>query len=365
MQKTIRFLLASLAAIAGLVLLIPVVLMATPFWLVAALKDLGKLALERARPVTIPWQEMMAYESQVGWKPLGGINAWADGKPPFHVRTDQDGWRGPGVSIEDAEIIVFGDSFAFGQGADEERFFANLPGSPVIKAIGANGYNMVQGLLWMRRYSKRLHGKTVVWIVYYGNDLYENLRPNMGRYRIPFVRKASDSGEWEVVTEHVSADPWRFSTRVDYMQVLADICSPSFVSQRVFEAAGFLLEEAAQMCDEVGARLVLVGNPHVDMVDDEAREKLRLKAQRPESFDVRLADRLLRDLCTSLQIPFLALADHLGPTDHLPEDVHWSPAGHEKVRQLIVEYCARGPVEARSASGRRSELAGEVRVAAS
>ena len=189
MQTSIRVLLAFLGAVAGLLVLVPVILLAIPLWLVGWLHSVARHALARSRPATISWEQMMAYEPEVGWKPLPGLDAWAEGTPPFHVRTDSEGWRGPGVSIEDAQVVVFGDSFCFGHGADEERFFANLTGGPVVKAIGANGYNMVQGLMWMKRYSKRLAGRTVVWLVYYGNDLLDNLRPNMGRYRIPFVRR--------------------------------------------------------------------------------------------------------------------------------------------------------------------------------
>jgi hypothetical protein len=262
--------------------------------------------------------------------------------PPFHVRTDADGWRGPGVTIEDADVVLFGDSFAFGHGADEDRFFANLRGGPKIKAIGANGYSMVQGLMWMRRYAPRLRGKTVVWLVYYGNDLYDNLQPNMGHYRIPFVRKRHGTDGWETVTEHVSADPWRFSTKTDYTRLLAEICSPSFLSERVFDACASLVGEAVDVCSAAGARLIVVGNPDVEMLDPEKMRRMKSKAKRPETCDPHLPDRRFAAICADLGIPFVALADWLGAEDHLPEDVHWSPIGHEKVHALIGRITAVG-----------------------
>jgi hypothetical protein len=86
--------------------------------------------------------------------------------------------------------------------------------SPRIKAIGANGYNMVQELLWMRRYAPQLAGKLVVWFVYHGNDLFDNLQPNVFQYRTPFVRERHDGRGWEVVTEHVRRSPWVATVKI-------------------------------------------------------------------------------------------------------------------------------------------------------
>jgi len=335
MQKVIRVILASTAALVGLLLLVPVVLLALPFWAVSSMQAAARRALVQSRPATVSWQDLMEFEPELGWKPKGHIDAWAEGLPPFHVRTDADGWRGPGVTIEDADVVVFGDSFAFGHGADEDRFFANLPGDMTIKAVGANGYNMVQGLLWLRRYAPRLRGKTVIWLVYYGNDLYDNLQPNMGRYRIPFVRNQRDTDRWEIVTEHVSAEPWRFSTKTDYTRLLAEICSPTFLSARVFDACASLVCEANDLCGSSGARLIVVGNPDVEMLDPEGVKRLKSKAMDPESCDPVLPDRRFADICADLGIPFVAVADWLGAEDHLLQDVHWSPAGHEKIRRLL------------------------------
>ena len=55
---------------------------------------------------------------------------------------------------------------------------------------------MVQTLLWMERLKDRLAGKLVVWLVFYGNDLMDNLHPNFDRYRTPFVRSRDDGAGW-------------------------------------------------------------------------------------------------------------------------------------------------------------------------
>jgi hypothetical protein len=339
MRKTSRVVLAGLAAAAGLALLLPVVALALPFWALSGLQRGMRALLAGRRSATLPWQEMMEFAPEVGWKPRGGLDAraHAPGTPIFHVRTDADGWRGPQTTIEDAGIVAYGDSFAFGHGCDEETFFANLPGEPRIKAIGANGYNMAQGLLWMRRHAGRLVGKTVVWLVFYGNDLYENLQPNMGRYRMPFVRGAGSAGPREVVTEHISAEPWTFVSRTPYMDLLAEICTPGPLSDRVFDAAGFLVAEAAGLCAEVGARLVLAGIPHMDALEPRTRARLVASSPDPSSCDPELPDRRLREICGRHGAGFLALGERLERSDYLEEDVHWSAAGNRKVAAAIRE----------------------------
>ena len=68
--------------------------------------------------------------------------------------------------------------------------------------------NEVQELLLMQDMSNDLSGKFVIWLIYFGNDLYENLIPNMRHYRMPFVRESHTSGEWEIVRSHLSERPW-------------------------------------------------------------------------------------------------------------------------------------------------------------
>lgn len=335
MRATVRLIIGGVTALAGLVLLLPVVLAALPFWALAGLQRAARSWIEARRPATTPWQEMMEYEPVIGWKPRGGLDVHAAGTPVFHVRTDAEGWRGPHTSIEDAEIVVYGDSFAFGHGSDEEAFFANLPGEPRIKAIGANGYAMVQGLLWMRRHAPRLRGKTVVWLVFYGNDLYDNLQPNMGRYRIPFVRGAGGRGPKEVFADHVSPEPWTFARHTPYVSLLAEICTPGPLSDRVFDAADYLIGQAAELCAEIGARLIVAGIPQVDVLEPVLLQRMAARSPDPSSYDPALPDRRLHASCDRHGAGFLALSDLLRRSDYLDEDIHWTQDGNRKAAAAL------------------------------
>ena len=53
----------------------------------------------------------------------------------------------------------------------------DLPGEVRIKSIGSPAYSLVHSLMWMERMAPLLEGKLVVWFVYNGNDLADNVYP--------------------------------------------------------------------------------------------------------------------------------------------------------------------------------------------
>src|SRR3990172_7833003 len=171
----LRLIFATVTAFPGPLVAALLLAPAVPFVVVAILTRSLSRFLER-RAVT--WQELLEFAPTVGWRPKPNLNTYARADKVFQLTTDTEGWRGQ-RSIGESEVIVFGDSFAFGYGVDDKAFFANIKSKVRIKAIGANGYNMVQALQWMERLSSQLKGKLVVWFIFVGNDLYDNLQPNL------------------------------------------------------------------------------------------------------------------------------------------------------------------------------------------
>lgn len=360
-----RTVLATIAAIVALPLVFSAIIIAAPFRAVAGAT--ARLA-RRLEPPAHRWDELTEYHAEVGWKPKPNLvtHALDFNGEPFHVVTDDEGWRGSGT-VAASEVVVFGDSFAFGNAIDEEAFFANLPGAVRIKAIGAPGYNMVQSLWWMERTGPQLAGKNVVWLLYPANDLEDNLRPQMKGYRTPFVRE-SDTGGWEIVTEHVRREPWAFPLRRPNTEYFIEICRPSYLSQRVFSACAFLLERAAAVCQKHGARLTVMTIPDLSAMNQRIYAGL-LEDSGIEDYDPDLPDRRIGQLAERLAVPFLALKDHLEPEDYLTEDVHWNARGHRHVAAVLRDLAqgkiarpervvTRGSVDAAGpvlGKGRRSE----------
>jgi hypothetical protein len=282
--------------------------------------------------------ELIEAIPMIGWRNQPNAQVLVRERRTFKVTTDHDGWRGSG-SIDTADLVVFGDSFAFGHGVDDADFFAHRVRDVRVKAAGVNGYNMVQQLLWMERLKERLGGKTVVWFVFYGNDLMDNLHPNFRHYRTPFVRARNGTTPetWEVVTDHVTAEPWPFDPHWGYRNQIAATCTPSYHSDRAFRACAALIDRARHLCDSAGARLAVVGIPDVTMLDVVGQKNLRHRSPDPDRFDPDLPDIRLAQICATRDVPFVPLSAVLGVHDHLPNDCHWTPRGHARVAAVIAD----------------------------
>jgi hypothetical protein len=330
----IRTLLAALGAAVALVASVPVLLVGLPFWVVSALTRLVGSAVRRGQPESVPWSSVIEFMPEIGWRNRPGARARVRSDRSFQVTLDDDGWRGS-RSIDESEILVFGDSFAFGHGVDDDAFFADRTSGVKVKALGADGYNMVQGLLWMERLRDRLDGKLVVWFAFYGNDLMDNLRTNLERYRTPFVKSGLREGEWEIVTEHVGPEPWPFDPHWGYRDKIAEICTPGHHADRAFSACDFLIGRAHDLCTAAGARLVVVGIPDVKMMDPRELPRLRERSSNATLFDPGIPDSRLNAMCTSRGVPFVSLSGIVPVQDHLPNDCHWTAKGHGRVARLM------------------------------
>src|SRR6187200_556865 len=66
-------------------------------------------------PSFVPWGELITFDRALGWKPRPDLDAYylADFDDVFRVVTDGEGWPGS-RSLDESEVAVIGDSFAFG-----------------------------------------------------------------------------------------------------------------------------------------------------------------------------------------------------------------------------------------------------------
>lgn len=318
------------AGLIGLLLIVPIILAALPFWTVALItRGLSRIT----EPRYVSWQDLIDYEPTIGWKPKPNLNSHYEvhRDDVFHVITDDQGWSGS-TSIPESEILVFGDSFAFGYGTNAGSSFAEFTPSAKVKAIASNGYNMVQEALWMERLSQQLKEKLVVWFIFLGNDLHDNLLPNMLHYRMPFVRRTDKSGGWEIVTSHVSPNKWPFSGKRDYKREIAEICVAGDVSSRIYSACEFILERGAQICLQSEATLAVVTIPSAYMM---RRADMETLSSYRDGIDFDRPDREIRAMCARLNVPFVAAKEVLNQRDYKRFDSHWSQSGHRKIGRLL------------------------------
>jgi hypothetical protein len=194
---------------------------------------------------------------------------------------------------------------------------------------------MVQGVQLMEQLGSRLEGKIVVWFVCLENDIQDNVRPHMGHYRAPFVRRRNE--RWEITNAHLSSRRWDCSlTTPMWLPMLAEFCVPGPISDRAYSACGFLIGRADSICREAGAQLVVVSIPHAILLQPSGIARLASMCHRPEHFDPALPDQRISELCRNLTIPFVAGRSILQFTDYKHrEDLHWNERGHRRMAALL------------------------------
>jgi hypothetical protein len=338
---TTRVLLATVAGLFGILLAAPVIVLRLPFRAVVVLTHTIARLLE---PRFVPWDELIAFDPTIGWKPKANLNTYGMADDVFHLTTDSQGWRGQ-TTLAESEVVVFGDSFAFGYGVDDKALFSEIDPHVRMKVVCAPGYNMVQELLLMRQLSSQLRGKLVVWFCYLGNDLRDNLMPEMKGYRTPFVRQVNGEGAWEIVTSHINPTKWSYSFRpLSNLHILAQLCTPAWLSQRVYASCEFLIEEGNKVCRQEGVQLVIVTIPPSEQLCQSGLERLASLSRDTRTFEPDFPDRQIAGICRKVGVPFVATKEYLDIGDYKQRDVHWNEHGHRRVSQLLSNlyhnYCA-------------------------
>jgi lysophospholipase L1-like esterase len=93
----------------------------------------------------------------------------------FTFHTDEHGFRNPSPWPAQADVVVVGDSLAFGYGVDDEQAWPRLvgkalPGTKIIN-LGVAGFGPQQYLRALESYGFALHPKLVLFMLFSGNDL--------------------------------------------------------------------------------------------------------------------------------------------------------------------------------------------------
>jgi hypothetical protein len=335
-MNAFRVLLALMAGLIGTILVLPLLLLIAPFLLVLIL---NRTIARWIEPAHMPDQEIIEFDPYIGWKARPFLNTYHLADDVYRLTTDSDGWRGK-TKLSESDLVVFGDSFVFGHAIGDRHFFADLNPRLRVKAIGVAGYNLVQGLLWMNRLSSQIRNKLIVWFIFVGNDLFETLQVCMEGYRTPFVRQKRGTDQWEIVSSHLSPAPWPSGTgyyRSIFMEQLAGLFVPGPYSRRVFSACEYLIGEADRTIREAGSRLVVVSIPTKRQLSAELLRELKGYLPDASKFDPDLPDKLLAEICSSRDLPFVAGKDYLDSRDYREFEVHWNERGNRRIAKLLKD----------------------------
>ena len=327
-----------ITGVIALILVTPIFLLALPFWIISLLTRSISRFIE---PQFLTRDQLIEFDPIFGWKPRPNLNTHHLMVDLFQLTTDGDGWRGHST-VSESDIVVFGDSFAAGYGVSDRHLFANLSETPKIKPIGIGGYSMVQELLWMKRIASHLRGKLLVWFIYHGNDLYDNLSPDLRGYRKPFIRERGQGGDWEIVSSHVNPERWSIVTRVrlegqHHIPLLAELCSETFLADRAYSACEYLIRAGKEICREAGAKLTVLTIPDPCQLTPARQRALKARGGNRESFDPYLPDKRIEAACQRLRVAFIAGRTFLDADCYKVNDCHWNERGHRRISQRLAD----------------------------
>jgi hypothetical protein len=332
----IRALIAAVAFVPCMILLLPAFAVSLALAAFAAtVRGLGR----RLEPRFTTWTDLIEYHPVLGWKPRPNLDVHylALGDDVFRIVTDKEGWSGR-RSLDDSDLVVIGDSFAFGYGIDTERSFAELSSRLKVKAVGAPGFNMAHGVLLMEQFAERLRGKLVVWMPFFDNDLQDNLAPEMRGYRAPFVRPsraAGPDGKWEIVVEHIDTRRWNCSY-MDNRRLLPRLCITGPLADRAYSACDYLIQRAAMSCRQVDAQLVIVTIPHVLQLTQAGLATLATLSGDAARCDGDLPDRRIAESCRRAGVPLVIGKQCFTRADYKRrEGIHWNRRGHMRMSALL------------------------------
>jgi hypothetical protein len=337
-MQIIRFIFALIAFLFTIILTIPIFIITLPFWFVKATMWIFTRIFT---PKAGEWSDILEYDETVGWKPKPNVNTYYRdlSEQHCHIITGPDGWPGTNT-FEDADVIVFGDSFAYGFGIDYDKSYARQLKEPRIKPIGAPGYNMAQAVLLMEQYKEKLRGKVIVWFICLENDLYDNIKPYNSSYnRIPYVCRRNGSDSWGIVRDHIDRGHWFVpNRRREYFAAFAQFCTQSPLANYAYTAAEYLIKEGQKIARSVNAHLVVFTIPQREQLNEAGiRRLISYLPKNNNNFNPDYPDARLNTICNTLNVPFIAGKSFLESSDYLALDPHWNLKGNKKVAQNISD----------------------------
>jgi hypothetical protein len=325
-----------IAALTAFILTLPILLLAVPFLLMSRTVNwFGRVA----EPEIGEPNSLVRFDSVLGWRPSPNLDTHylVKGADVYPLVTDSDGWPGK-LTLNESQIVILGDSYAYGYGAHKGESFADLLPEIKVKALASPGYDMVQETLLLQAYAPKLKGKLVLWWIYLENDLPDNMRPASDGYRKPFITESRDTGRWEILTSHIREDKWHHTIRSNNMETFSHLCAPTPIAERHYAACAHLINLAADTCREHEIPLVIMTIPNVNQLSARGHQRLLSYGVAKGAFDPNYPDKRIGQICATQGIPFVPFQGQLRDSDYNTyERFHWNRTGHAKAAAAIRE----------------------------
>jgi hypothetical protein len=254
------------------------------------------------------------------------------------ISTNSAGFRDDEQSLDRPEILLLGDSFAFGTGVNQEETVGSLMEKMVSRKVlnlGVPTYSNVQEYLSFKRWidSRGADFRLAVFLLYH-NDLPTNVRRSE-----PLMRPYLDTSGSEfrlVFPTREGYDRWADFVDGRYRP----LCHRLYIGYYFARAVALYREPESFTVEKPGGVSIKLGFEKI--VDDIAglAESVDLPVMfayiprmlAPDHTDIRHIEKAFRDR----SVAFLNLAEVLTAEDYYPLDGHWKPSGHRKAAQALA-----------------------------
>ncbi len=308
-------------------------------------------------------RDLWVYDPSKGWfhSPYGSGEVFQGGPERGRVRMNGFGLRGREVSREKPEgvkrVLVFGDSFVFGLGVDQENLFTthleqfldrSTDRSHRVLNMGVSGYSTDQQLILLVELGLRLAPDVVV-LVMCDNDFLGNTQDFVYlRYYKPYY-ELGEQGELSLKNVPVpllnrlqrvklflaqESNVWNFvrSRRSDDVAVsrflgLFQVGLPHDRATDAVDITAALVHAFSQRVDAAGARVLVINTGH------RGEQTPLYHALRPKLRGIE-------------GLHLLGLEETLGNARRdapdglwdFPEDLHWNRDSHQLAAEVVCNY---------------------------
>jgi hypothetical protein len=285
----------------------------------------------------------------------------------------------PPKTANDFRIVVLGDSFAMGWGVEsdlafseimEQKFQANQASDCNVQVLncGVYGYGTVHEYVYLQKNAQILKPDVVILSFFIGNDIYENLdtyrlffdkenqvypvKKSISISLVRFIRKYSRL--YDLLMGRLR-NLKAFRNYYDKQTILFDAGEPHdeielYEKSRqqglsdYWKVTDEYILKIKQLCDSLGAKMVLVTIPSKLQVYDDIWNSVVKSLDIQNDADVLLPDKRIENLCDQNGIYYCRLLDIIkeaGKKDkdlYLKMDRHWKASGHKIVGDYLYDF---------------------------
>jgi hypothetical protein len=294
----------------------------------------------------------------------------------YDLRYDQNGFRN-NEELTTADIAVIGDSYIESPMMPSDVLMTSVLQqlrAVKIANLGIAGYGPQQELTALERYALHLQPKTIVGVFYEGNDLedvhyYEQMQASLSngsnKVHSRWVRSFTRNALSAMLRAGQGCIPHPF-----YLKRFGTLRENDGTERRIFflnnsstlsvrelealEKTRRAIAEANRLCEESGIQFAVVyvpgsyrvhhGLPNLIQVSDEVRWwKTNDLPERFRSMIQEISPQIdYLDLT-----PFFRMQAQQGTEIFLPDDTHWTAAGHRIAAEALSQFFSAHPPRSR------------------